>query len=480
LFPLYYFERDGVVLVGSSATLFRQHPLFSTGVSPEGLAGILATNGLVDGQSLLQNVRRLAPGHLLRWNASGPLRSVPQYVLPATRRFEGESQESADRIAGDTLREVLRKHSPAVGQTSMLLSGGLDSRLVAGMLQRQHVQPAALCLGLATDWEVIAAQRVSDVLRWPLHREHEESGEDGYVGLAQRTARCEALSAGFSSLDMWAAGAELTALGSRFFSGIMLDELLGGYAFQLAYEKETGGWCPERFSRRIRSWGVAPTVLGELLQPLGGHDLVRHALDRFHREYKEGDGMPWQQAFRAKLATRCRFHLGAGVWRLSFGSWPIAPFLDRRLLELAIDLPPGFMMERACERRLLLRDFPDLAEIPLADGTNRFQPLRLGLVHQIGNRIARAVPRFVRTLYRWNGIERRRYHRHFDLNALHWQAIRRNAERYRERLHSWMNPAILARYLPPPTQTIRLRDPFGAGAGLRMILGMMLWSEHGQ
>ena len=96
----------------------------------------------------------------------------------------------------------------------------------------------------------------------------------------------------------------------------LLDDLLGGYGFQRAYDRHTKRWCSQRFSNRIRSWGMAPGVLGELLQPLGGHDLVAHVLDRFHGDYENGEGAPWQHAFRAKLAS-----CSAKTFSCSSGSW---------------------------------------------------------------------------------------------------------------------------------------------------------------
>jgi asparagine synthase (glutamine-hydrolysing) len=65
LFPIYYYTSPQVSLVASSPELFRHHPRFHTSFNPAGLVGILLTNGLFNGQTLLSNVQRLNAGHLL-------------------------------------------------------------------------------------------------------------------------------------------------------------------------------------------------------------------------------------------------------------------------------------------------------------------------------------------------------------------------------------------------------------------------------
>jgi asparagine synthase (glutamine-hydrolysing) len=346
---------------------------------------------------------------------------------------------------------------------------------------------------------MLAAESVAASLQLPFHQQDEEPDSAVYVQLAERTARCEALSAGFGLLDLWVAGSALSSLAPRFWSGLMLDDLLGGYGFHLAHDpkhsrgtfrgfmpkrsasnrpqQERGEWSFERFCERLTSWGMLPEQLSELLRPPHGPELAVEAFFDFRRIFEESPGTLWQQAFRTKLATRCRFHLGAGLWRMSFGSWPISPFLDRRLLELAIDLPPSFVLKRRMEQGLLSRHFPELAQIPLDDGSLRFRAVNRSIARRVAHALVRVVPARVRDRLRWGRIERRRYRRHFDLDQAHWKAIRHSAEPYRRRLATWLNPPAVDRILPRPDAHIGLRDPCGPGASYRSLLGLMLFTK---
>jgi asparagine synthase (glutamine-hydrolysing) len=73
-------------------------------------------------------------------------------------------------------------------------------------------------------------------------------------------------------------------------------------------------------------------------------------------------------------------------------------------------------------------------------------------------------------------VERRFYHRIYDLNRPGWRAVRRLAEPHRERLSPFFQMDVLAELLPPPDTRILVRNPIGDAFGLKMLLGFMLWS----
>ena len=65
LFPIYYWPHGDVILVGTSPELFRHHPLFNAAFNPFALVSILTTTNILNGETLLKEVRRLDAGHLL-------------------------------------------------------------------------------------------------------------------------------------------------------------------------------------------------------------------------------------------------------------------------------------------------------------------------------------------------------------------------------------------------------------------------------
>ena len=164
LFPLYYWASNDVLLVGSSPELFRYHPGFRMKLSLAGLVGVLLTNGLVDGQTLLSGVRRLAAGHRLEWAPGASPHETPQFQIPVSARYSDLSFEAQVHLLGATLEDAVARHAPSGRRYGLLLSGGLDSRMLGGFLKEKNADVDTLTLGVAGDIEMQIATRVARTL----------------------------------------------------------------------------------------------------------------------------------------------------------------------------------------------------------------------------------------------------------------------------------------------------------------------------
>ena len=103
-FPIYYGFREGVLMVGASPELFRQHPLFPAKVSEEGLVGLLMVHALTNGRSLLEGVNRLGWGHALRWRPGEKPREVRNYSMAVGGSMVGS-------MGSDSIDDWGRNHS---------------------------------------------------------------------------------------------------------------------------------------------------------------------------------------------------------------------------------------------------------------------------------------------------------------------------------------------------------------------------------
>ena len=91
IFPVYYVETGGVFLAASTPDILRQHPSVRVEIDPVGLVGVLLTNGLVGGRTLLSGVRRLDAGCELRRHADGRVEEVRVAGLPVVERHRARS-----------------------------------------------------------------------------------------------------------------------------------------------------------------------------------------------------------------------------------------------------------------------------------------------------------------------------------------------------------------------------------------------------
>jgi asparagine synthase (glutamine-hydrolysing) len=471
LFPIYYYGIDDVVLVGSSPETFASHPCFRSTFNPTGLVGLLLTNGLFDGETLLAGVRRLAPGHLLVWEHGAPLRVVPYYRTPFSDRYLDLSFSSHLDILDEAMGAAIKRHV-APGRTySLLLSGGLDSRTIGGYLEEAGREVIALTLGTPTDIEVRCATLVARSLGMRQHVRELDAGR--YPDLARLHTTWEHCAAGSSLIMQWGMREILRDLPSPYVTGLGLDWVLGGHA------PTEPGLSFDSFFRYQNVWGFAPDHLKALLRKEVFSDTVSTTMKRIQETYTSYSKVESRRAWSFSLHHRQRFHIGSEAWRLTFAGWPTVLAADKALLEIGASLPPATAADRRAQVELLRTRFPELAELPLDRNSVDTTPLLPGLRWLLGRRLRRPLQRFQSKLSprRGHPSERRRYYRIFNINSPGWAALRREVEPSRKLAHSFFERKVLDELLPPPDTPIRSRDGITDVAGIKTIIGFLLWAR---
>ncbi len=227
LFPFYFAElgtkEDVVFLASSTPEAISAHPRFRSAIDRAGLAGILFGHGLIDNRPLLAGIRRAPTGHHVRWTKETGCEQVATYH-PANRSpSPEESPTDLRRRIGAEFVRAIHRHRPGNAETTMLLSGGLDSRLVAASLVESGIPTRALILGEPDDHEVIAGRSVARQLGLPHEVISTESFRTEFASAAHETVRFGHLSSAPSPDDFADALAVATPPGSFFWSGMMLD-----------------------------------------------------------------------------------------------------------------------------------------------------------------------------------------------------------------------------------------------------------------
>jgi asparagine synthase (glutamine-hydrolysing) len=470
-FPVYWWSSADVLLVGSSATLFRLHPEFRVRLDPQGLVGILLIHNIVGGRTLLRGVRRLAAGHSLRWRAGEQPREALEHPLPT----EDEPLDLPLQAHADGLDRVLSsavsRHAPPEDAYGLLLSGGRDSRMLAGYLAGQGTEVEALSLGRRGDFDAGLARRVARELGIS-HRivEHSEAELPRHAELA---ARWEHVSNGFSMIQSWGTHSHARALPGRLVNGYIVGQLVGGGHVDWAYDPATATMSFENFFRRVNAWGISPAALGRVLRRDVFAGLVEATIDELRATYESYGAQESRRAWWFDIHHLQRLHVGAHLWRLSFGSWPVLPVLDPVVLSAVSAIPAGALANRAVQDVLLRTRFPTLAAIPLDYGEAPLKITRRGLVEMAAWRARdRALSR-----RRDARSQLRRYRRLYDLSNPGWLGVRRAAERHRELAYEVFVPEELARILPSPPAPVPLRGgSVLANLGPYLLLGFLIWS----
>ena len=475
MFPVYWWASGAVLLAGSSPELFRLHPSFRSHVDMEGLAAMLLTMHSIGGRTLLDGVRRLAPGHLLRARPGRTPEERENYRLPLSTRYHDMPFSAQVELLHEVVEDAMQRHVPRDEPCTLALSGGRDSRLVAGLLERQGSSVTALTFGERDDMEMSCAAgvaRATGFAHRTLPLEVDPEGE-----CAVRHARWLHCTTGFGSLAHWGSPPRMGGLPPRLVTGYVMDVVVGGSHITWAYDRVNRQMSFDSFFARINAHGVAENTLRELLRGGTTNDLVEGAKARIQSVYDSYSDVESQRAWCFDIHHRQRFHVGNPPWVFSFASWPVQPTLDQRVLSVAGGLPVSALAERRAQDEMLRRFYPHLAELPLDRNSFNTEPLSPRVRYLVGQYIGQRLAPLRTLVPRRARAERRFYYRVFDFNSPGWQAVRRLAEPYRDKLDGLLDRDRLDEYLPPPDVELRVKNGIVDSSGRKMLVGLMLWAR---
>ncbi len=128
--PLYYWEKQGVLLIASEIKAFLHHPDFAPELAQEHLAEHMVFRYCAEDRTLLRGVRPLLPGHVLTWRVGQPTQFRRFWQLPqATQDFDLRTSDP-DSIVWNQLEAAVKSQLISDVPLGTQLSGGIDSSLV--------------------------------------------------------------------------------------------------------------------------------------------------------------------------------------------------------------------------------------------------------------------------------------------------------------------------------------------------------------
>jgi asparagine synthase (glutamine-hydrolysing) len=169
--PLYYAPTPRGLVFGSELKSLIQHPDVRRAVSPEALSHYLSFGTTPPEQSILDGVRKLLPGHLLRYRR-GEVSLQRYWQPPPDQQFHGavaqlnnataqfndattqlndagaqQSLEAAAPRLRELIRAAVRSHLVADVPVGAFLSGGIDSATVVGTMVELGARPKTFSIG---------------------------------------------------------------------------------------------------------------------------------------------------------------------------------------------------------------------------------------------------------------------------------------------------------------------------------------------
>lgn len=488
LFPVYYYVNNDVVLIGPSPRLFQFHPSFKATLNPEGLVGIFLTKCLLDGQTILSGVQRLHAGCVLKVSTGKQPEEILQFKIPVSQEhFNLKLQEQIELIH-NRLTEAVSRHVPKNKEHCLMLSGGLDSSLLGGYLKDVAPGLMAVTDGIATDNEMKCATSMARTLGF----EHVkiDIGYNDYVRFAELSITWQHVSDGLLSLPAWGFYPFLRRISPRIITGFIGDGLFGS-VINWAFPKRQEPASFDAYLRRVSSWAFRPETLRKLLKDENAKNLVDAVLRKTRKVYENYDGQDFQRIWGYSLNHIHRFHDGDLLWTLSFGSWPVLPFVDKKILKILGGMPIDVMNDRRLEKELFRRKFPSLARLPLSSNDIGAIHLTPTFPQRIMNQIYRndgiwryGPPRDLRTLLFLALRGERRYWRR-TATGFHnpgWKEVRKMAEPHFKVPFSLLDSKMIQKLMPSPdssplsVQWKIMRGGIEQTSSLKLLMQFAIWS----
>lgn len=367
----YFAVSGGRVAIAPELTRLARLPWVDAEFDAETLIrtmGRFALRAELGGRTILKGVTQLRPGTSVKIRAEGIATAVAAPKPPPL--LSGIGFEDAMAEVRQLLRRIMRQRLHGIGDAAFLLSGGLDSSLLAALAaelvdsgQRLHFLSSAAPDGSGLADETGWAALVADHLGMPLTRVEPPADADAYAPLPRMFADWEAPVASPRHYLYRAFEDEAVARGAKLiFDGSFGELSISNHGFDLDSPRQRLRGLARAAREGIRQWARrrSPALGGQFHVQLAP-DLLADMARNFTPPVEP------RRALRANEAFG--FEPGGGkAARQSTGSSDPRtryelPLRDPRLLRLVAGFPAGFTVHdgapRAMIRALLRNRLPD-------------------------------------------------------------------------------------------------------------------------
>jgi asparagine synthase (glutamine-hydrolysing) len=341
--PLYYLARDDGVFFASELKALCLVPGFVAEPDPLALQQYLEFGYVFDDQrTMLRGACKLAPGHRLEVRAGRVGTPIewfrPAAIDPADPRGEAERVEEL----AAALDEVVGEHLIADVPVGLLLSGGLDSSLVAALAARRGpLQTITMGFGRSAVDERAQAREVSAFIG-SQHSEVVIEPQDVKAEIERGAWVFDDLFADWGTVTTRVLYRRCRERGMKVvLVGEGADELFGGYdVFRLPPRLRL--WQMFRLYQRYagRRWG---RLFGEF----------RHLMHAYLDE-SAGDPFGAVRLFESRRQMPNQYVMKVDKASMAESVEARAPYLDRRIAQLAYRTPRDWLL-RGGENKYLLR-----------------------------------------------------------------------------------------------------------------------------
>lgn len=368
--PLYYtMTRQGLFFASGLRALLAE-PSVSPCVDRVAIAQFLTFDHLLHQRTLLKDAKLLPQASILIYeNNELQIQNYWRPQHPSTYTLRSEEEWMSAMI--ERLRRAVQRQAPGQLRAGMLLSGGLDSRVLLALL-RENTDLSrfpTFTWGIPNCDDARSSREVARKLGTDHH--FFELKPDWLLQFAEECVRATDGMGNIVNLHARATLDQETTYANVLYKGFLGDAMMG-------FAQRHQHWADYDPDTAIQAHLAVHRDQGVItFEPEDHADLFTP-----HMQQEIGDGV--LGAYRAGMAVsgssqladqriyfdycqRVPRHTLNGVKVVRSRAVVRLPFADNDLIDLMLQVPPGLRYERRIMRNAFVRDFSDLARIPLPD-----------------------------------------------------------------------------------------------------------------
>lgn len=317
----------------------------NTDIDPVGLHHQLTLHAVIPAPfTILRGIRKLAPGHVMTVSVDGLSQQRPYWQLKATRPAEPRHELEWTQLIHDALRKAVeRRLSVADVPVGVLLSGGLDSSLLVGLLAEAGVKDLRT---FSIGFEDIADEagsefEYSDAVVERFNTRHHKihiSNAEVLPRLPEAVRNMAEPMVGQDAVAFYLLAERVSKDVKVVQSGQGADEVFGGYFWYPRMESETGPDL-DRFRKHYFD-RPHEEFLESVTSKYRGDDFTSALV---HERLSLGDADTFiDRVLRFDVTTLIVDDPVKRVdnMTMAWGLEARVPFLDHELVELAMQMPP--------------------------------------------------------------------------------------------------------------------------------------------
>lgn len=391
---LYYYQDSSCFLFAPALKAFLCYPGLNKEVNWQSVTDYLRYGFVLGDRSLFQNIYLLPPATLLRVDEQGFRKTTywsGQYTnVYSEKQISDVADEGLELFSKSTKRQLAGKSNILI-----YLSGGLDSRLITGVVAREQLNPFTATLGNNYSYEHKIAKKVCRELGILQHRfvpvkpawlrEYAERiawhGECGFasLGLTWQHGLNETMGFSYDCLLNGIFGGHLS-FGSPYFNRNDL-EIADNRTQDEQILRVDRGFNGQRYMHLEKALTAECRNKIDQIGLLTLQEEMKRAMAKSDRVFFQQDALfLYNRIRRAMISIDQNYHYYDDRF----------PFASYELFDFYLKLSPNLLLEHRLYKEIYKRHFPALANIPWwTTGVNLYQQPKA-----INNHVRSVVNRF--------------------------------------------------------------------------------------